>query len=120
MKKFDILSQPPRTYIFERFSNKTIFGGVLSIIYLLIMIFISIYYIYNYIIGDKYEYFYSYRELPQDQKKKVFAGFDTNPPIQIKLDAINELDWNISSNLQFVFYTKKTASPVFPFFGLYP
>ena len=61
MKKFDILSQPPRTFIFERISNKTNLGGVLTIIYLIIMIFISIYYIYNYIIGDKYEYFYSYK-----------------------------------------------------------
>ena len=112
MKKFDILSQPPRTYIFERFSNKTIFGGVLSIIYLLIMIFISIYYIYNYIIGDKYEYYYSYRELPEEQKKKVFAGFDPNPPIHIKLDAINELDWNISSNLKFIYYTKDSDKKI--------
>ena len=112
MKKFDILSQPPRTYIFERFSNKTIFGGVLSIIYLLIMIFISIYYIYNYIIGDKYEYYYSYRELPEEQKKKVFAGFDPNPPIHIKLDAINELDWNISSNLKFIYYTKDSEKKI--------
>ena len=112
MKKFDILSQPPRTYIFERFSNKTIFGGVLSIIYLLIMIFISIYYIYNYIIGDKYEYYYSYRELPEEQKKKVFAGFDPNPPIHIKLDAINELDWNISSNLKFIYYNKDSDKKI--------
>ena len=112
MKQFDILSQPPRTYIFERFSNKTIFGGVLSIIYLLIMIFISIYYIYNYIIGDKYEYYYSYRELPEEQKKKVFAGFDPNPPIHIKLDAINELDWNISSNLKFIYYTKDSEKKI--------
>ena len=112
MKKFDILSQPPRTYIFERYSNKTIFVGVLSIIYLLIMIFISIYYIYNYIIGDKYEYYYSYRELPEEQKKKVFAGFDPNPPIHIKLDAINELDWNISSNLKFIYYTKDSEKKI--------
>ena len=112
MKKFDVLSQPPRTYIFERFSNKTIFGGVLSIIYLLIIIFISIYYIYNYIIGDKYEYYYSYRELPEEQKKKVFAGFDPNPPIHIKLDAINELDWNISSNLKFIYYTKDSEKKI--------
>ena len=112
MKKFDILSQPPRTYIFERYSNKTIFGGVLSIIYLLIMIFISIYYIYNYIIGDKYEYYYSYRELPEEQKKKAFAGFDPNPPIHIKLDAINELDWNISSNLKFIYYTKDSEKKI--------
>ena len=106
MKKFDFLSQSPKTYIFERISNKTIFGAFLTIIYLLIMIFISIYYIYNYIIGDKYEYFYSYRELPEEQKKKVFSGFDTNPLIQIKLDAINELDWNISKNLKFIIYQK--------------
>ena len=112
MKKFDILSQPPRTYIFERYSNKTIFGGVLSIIYLLIMIFISIYYIYNYIIGDKYEYYYSYRELPEEQKKKAFAGFDPNPPIHIKLDAINELDWNISSNLKFIYYNKDSDKKI--------
>jgi len=106
MKKFDFLSQSPKTYIFGRISNKTIFGAFLTIIYLLIMIFISIYYIYNYIIGDKYEYFYSYRELPEEQKKKVFSGFDTNPLIQVKLDAINELDWNISKNLKFIIYQK--------------
>ena len=108
MKKFDILSQPPRTFIFERISNKTNLGGVLTIIYLIIMIFISIYYIYNYIIGDKYEYFYSYRELPEEQKKKVFRGFNTTPPIHIKLDAVNELNTNISSNLKFVFYEKNS------------
>ena len=112
MKKFDLLSQPPRTFIFERFSNKTNFGGVLTIIYLLIMIFISIYYIYNYIIGDKYEYFYSYRELPEEQKKKVFRGFNTTPPIQIKLDAVNELNTNISSNLKFVFYEKNSEEKI--------
>ena len=108
MKKFDFLSQSPKTFIFERISNKTNFGGVLTIIYLLIMLFISIYYIYNYIIGDRYEYFYSYRELPEEQKKKVFAGFDTNPPIHFKLDAFNELFWNISSNLKFIFYQKNS------------
>ena len=108
MKKFDLLSQSPKTFIFERISNKTNFGGVLTIIYLLIMLFISIYYIYNYIIGDRYEYFYSYRELPEEQKKKVFAGFDTNPPIHLKLDAFNELFWNISSNLKFIFYQKNS------------
>ena len=108
MKKFDLLSQPPRTFIFERISNKTYFGGVLTIIYFQIMIFISIYYIYNYIIGDKYEYFYSYRELTEEQKKKAFAGFDTNPPIHIKIDAINELNWNISTNLKFILYEKNS------------
>ena len=112
MKKLDILSQPPKTFIFERISNKTNFGGVLTIVYLLIMIFISIYYIYNYIIGDKYEYFYSYRELPEEQKKKVFRGFDPNPPIQLKFDAINELDWNISSNLKFIYYGKNSEEKI--------
>ena len=112
MKKFDLLSQPPKTFIFERISNKTHLGGVLTIVYFLIMIFISIYYIYNYIIGDKYEYFYSYRELPEEQKKKVFSYFEKNPPIQIKLDAMNELEYNITSNLKFIFYQKNSEEKI--------
>ena len=112
MRKFDILSQPPKTFIFSRISNKTNFGGFLTFIYLFIMIFITIYFVYNYIIGDKYEYFYSYRELPEEQKKKFFNGFDPNPPINLKLDVINELDWNISSNLKFIIYEKNSEEKI--------
>ena len=112
MRKIDFLSQSPRTYIFGRITNKTIFGGIIFMLYLFMMIFISIYYIYNYIIGDKYEYFYSYRELSQEQKKKAFAGLETNPPISIKLDAFNELDWNISDSLKFIYYSKHSNEQI--------
>ena len=112
MRKIDFLSQSPRTYIFGRITNKTIFGGIIFMLYLFMMIFISVYYIYNYIIGDKYEYFYSYRELSQEQKKKAFAGLETNPPISIKLDAFNELDWNISDSLKFIYYSKHSNEQI--------
>ena len=106
MRRIDFLAQSPRTYIFGRITNQTIFGAMVFLIYLSMIIFISIYYIYNYIIGDKFEYFYSYRELSEDQKERAFDGLDTNPTISLKLDAFNELDWNISDNLKFVYYSK--------------
>ena len=48
MKKVDFLSGVPRTYIFEKNSNKTLFGGFLTIIYLLILFLLAFVYIYNY------------------------------------------------------------------------
>ena len=37
MNKLDFLSGAPKTLIFEKSSNKTNFGGVLTIIYLIIL-----------------------------------------------------------------------------------
>ena len=59
MNSLDFLSSSPRNFIFQNLSNKTNLGGVLSLIYLIIILLISAFYITRYILNDKYivEYF---------------------------------------------------------------
>ena len=54
MYYFDFFSDSPITYILQKKSNKTKFGGFLFIIYMIIMIFISLAYILDYCVNDKY------------------------------------------------------------------
>ena len=54
MRNFDFLSETPRIFIFSKKTNKTNFGGILFLIYIIIMIFISLLYILDYAFNDKY------------------------------------------------------------------
>ena len=54
MRKLDFLSTSPNIYIFREKENKTNFGGVLFLIYIIIMLSISLMYIIDYIVNDKY------------------------------------------------------------------
>ena len=50
----DFLTDSPNAFIFHKKKNKTNFGGFLFTLYILIMAFITITYIYDYSINDKY------------------------------------------------------------------
>ena len=54
MDYLDFFSESPKVYIFQKAVNKTKFGGFLFIIYIIIMIFISLAYILDYIYNNKY------------------------------------------------------------------
>ena len=54
MQNFDFLSDSPRIFIFKKDSNKTNFGGILFLIYIAIMILISLAYILEYALNEKY------------------------------------------------------------------
>ena len=54
MYYLDFLSEGPKFYIFKEKDRKTNFGGVLFLIFIIIMFLISLVYIYSYIINDKY------------------------------------------------------------------
>ena len=54
MKKLDFLSNAPKNFIFEKDSNKTTFGGVLTILYLLVVFIMAFIFIYNYETNSKY------------------------------------------------------------------
>ena len=56
MHFLDFLNEPPKIYIFQKEKNKTNFGGVLFLIYIIIMIMISLIYIFDYAFNDKYTY----------------------------------------------------------------
>ena len=55
MRKIDFLSEYPRFFIFEKEVNKTTLGGILFLLYAIIMIIISISYISLFALNDKYE-----------------------------------------------------------------
>ena len=59
MRKLDIMSESPKLFIFHGNSNKTKFGGILSFIFMIGMLFISLAYILDYILNDKYKIEYS-------------------------------------------------------------
>ena len=54
MRNLDFLSNSPNIYIFKERTNKTTFGGVLFLIYIIIMMIISLIYIIDYFVNDKY------------------------------------------------------------------
>ena len=51
----DFLNNSPNFFIFQNESNKTNFGGVLFLIYIIVMVFISLAYILDYALNLKYE-----------------------------------------------------------------
>ena len=57
--KLDFLSSPPQFYFLNKRTNKTIFGGILFIIYILIIMNIFISYILDFSLNDKYDIRYS-------------------------------------------------------------
>ena len=56
MHVLDFLSSSPKFFIFQKETSKTNFGGILFLIYIIVMITISLAYIVNYAVNDKYTY----------------------------------------------------------------
>ena len=54
IRRVDILSEGPKISIFNQMYNKTLFGGALSLIFIIIFLLISIAYLADYFVNDKY------------------------------------------------------------------
>ena len=88
MNNLDFLNTPPQYYILGKRTNKTKFGGILFLIYLIIMIFISLIYILDYALNEKYEvesylidtFFENHLQAPDFDESKI------NPDINPKVD----------------------------------
>ena len=70
MKTIDFLSDSPKSFIFRQDSNQTLFGGILSLIYLIIVLIIASLYLVSYIINEKYTVEYGYFQNILDTNKK--------------------------------------------------
>ena len=81
MRKLDFLSQPPHIYIFQQNSNKTTFGGVIFILFIFVMIFISLLYIFDYILNEKFEIEYSryYSPIIEEKRELLDSDPELNP-----------------------------------------
>ncbi len=95
MRNLDFLSNSPNIYIFKEKSNKTTFGGVLFLIYIIIMLFISLMYIIDYFLNDKYTIETStYLNFATQENMNPFSYLDnihqnnseTNPLIDISFN----------------------------------
>jgi len=62
IRRIDLLSQVPQISIFNAGSNKTVFGGALSVIYLIIFLLIAVAYLVDYISNDKYDVQYEFNK----------------------------------------------------------
>ena len=101
MDKLDFLSGAPKTLIFEKSSNKTNFGGSLTILYLIILLVIIIIYMVNYAINPKYSVLYTYEHqfnADTEYINKRYNDTGLNPKItfNFKMDTgINENHFEI-------------------------
>ena len=68
MHRFDIISGAPKTFIFQKNSNKTNLGGIFTILFIVMIFLIILSYLYEYFANDKYKVSYTYDE--------IFYGFD--------------------------------------------
>ena len=84
MRSLDFLSESPKSLIFNQGSNKTFFGGALSLIYLIIVLIIAIFYLINYLMSDKYSVEYGFYQdiLDINKEKEMMQSDDYNPNMQ--------------------------------------
>ena len=94
---FDFLSSSPHSFIFERRANTTIFGGVLSLLYIVVFLIISSFYFVKYYNEDNYtiQYLYHERFIPEEEILKRVYSDRYNPKIHfcpsIKVKAKKEI-----------------------------
>ena len=55
MKAIDFLSNSPNNYIFQKETYKTNLGGFLFLFFFITMLIITVSYIIDYVLNDKYE-----------------------------------------------------------------
>ena len=103
MHCFDFLSDKPKIYIFQKETNKTNLGGILFLIYIIIMLLISSAYIVDYAINDKYSYdvmtVYNYTD--QDEEENMNNDLLLNPYINLSITIYSGSNFVIYDNIRF-------------------
>ena len=114
MRKFDILSQSPTNYIFQKESNKTTFGGFLSILFILIIALIFLMYRFqfwfHFLYWERYEitsYVSQEKTLKENQRDKFTQSIYYNPSLLLNFSLSNSNDDTLSDRFIFFDYRKK-------------
>ena len=92
MRKLDFLSDFPKAYIFQKSSNKTTFGGFLTLVYIFIVFLIAIAYVYNYYANDKYIISYIYYESIEthDKQKELRTDPEYDPTLNFNFEIFDQ------------------------------
>ena len=118
MRAIDFLSIAPQTFIFQKSSNKTTFGGFLTLIYGLIVLLMAIVYFYNYSINDKYIISYSRYQKNTDEEESKVKSRDPNynPSLSFAFDIIDFNRASLKKNfLLYDFRNKKLLNRNTPY-----
>jgi len=90
MHFLDFLSSSPKLFILQKETAKTNFGGILFCFYIIIMISISLAYIINYVVSDKYTF--EIKKIDNTTNNEVpLSEMDREPPYS-ELDKDEELN----------------------------
>ena len=81
MNSLDFISESPRTFIFQKSSNKTNLGGILTLFYLMILALITFVYLFDYFKNyyNKFEINYLYNQFKDEtykEEKKAQPGYN--------------------------------------------
>ena len=94
MNKLDFISRSPHVLIFGINSSKTNFGGIFTLIYLIIVLLISFAYLFDYAINSNYSFIYSKERkyMTEDEMNERKFDENLNPTIRynIRMTNINE------------------------------
>ena len=93
MNKLDFFSKPPNLYIFQKRKNKTLFGSILFIIYIIIMLFIFLLYILEYLKNDKYEYNCNTSFIFKKEDEEYDEIFNPTLDFEISLEGGDEFEF---------------------------
>jgi hypothetical protein len=102
MRKIDFLSISPQTFIFQKSSNKTTFGGFLTLIYILIILIMAIVYYIIYDINDKYIISYSLYKKEIDYSNLNDPRY--NPTLKFSFDVLDYSRKPLSDNFVLLNY----------------
>ena len=105
MNKLDFLSGAPKTLIFEKNSNKTNFGGVWTLIYLIIVLLLIVAYMYDYAVNPKYSVLYAYDHQYKADPESIdyrYNNKDLNPKITFNFQMSNSAPYSIQIILYYI------------------
>ena len=102
MRKIDFLSISPQTFIFQKSSNKTTFGGFLTLIYILIILIMAIVYYIIYDINDKYIISYALYKKEIDYSNLNDTRY--NPTLKFSFDVLDYSRKPLSDNFVLLNY----------------
>ena len=114
MRSFDIISESPTLFLFEKESNKTNFGGFLFLIYFVIILLIIIYYVVDYVENDKYVIqsfsHFNYKSQKEIQLINKNELFNPNINFSMHLEYLdNDNDTYINIDNKFLIYDNNAS-----------
>ena len=98
----DFLSESRRDKFFEKESNKTNFGGFLSLLYFIITILITTFYILDYTLNDKYEIqsLSLFNFLSLEEIMKINENPELNPELDFYFELLDSNNEHLSERFQ--------------------